>query len=183
MNKRLRVWGASATAAMVAVTALVSAPAASAAENTKCAKSTPAQNLAQASAWIKSINKQDWATFDKLTHNDRTIHLTTGAAPAAGNQDDIEAWKHMHRIFSGMTMHVRAFASHDSATAKATRKLPGAGKNVVAFLGDITGTLPDGTKADVPYTAWIFFQCGQIHNEYGILDASPAVLNAMATTK
>ena len=81
-----------------------------------------------------------------------------------------------------MKLQVSAYATHENSLGKASHPLPGAGKNTVAFIGDIVGTLPDGTAAKVPYTAWLFFRCGQIHNEYGMLDPSPAVLNAMATT-
>lgn len=182
MRNITRSLTAIASAGVLAASALLLAPVANAAESTKCSKTTEAQNLATARAWIQSINQQNWAKFDELTHNDRNIHLTTGAAPAPGNQDDAAAWQHMHRIFKGMQLRISAFATHENSLGKASHPLPGAGKNVVAFMGDIVGTLPDGTAAKVPYNAWLFFRCGQIHNEYGMIDPSPAVLNAMAST-
>lgn len=182
MRNITRSLTAIASAGVLAASALLLAPVANAAESTKCSKTTEAQNLATARAWIQSINQQNWAKFDELTHNDRNIHLTTGAAPAPGNQDDAAAWQHMHRIFKGMQLRISAFATHENSLGKASHPLPGAGKNVVAFMGDIVGTLPDGTAAKVPYNAWLFFRCGQIHNEYGMIDPSPAVLNAMTST-
>lgn len=182
MRTITRKLAAMASASAIAASALVLAPTAQAAEAVKCPKTTEAQNLKTAVSWIRSINQQDWTTFDKLTHNDRNIHLSTGAAAAPGNQDDAAAWQHMHRIFKDMKLQVSAFATHQNSLGQASHPLPGAGKNTVAFIGDIVGTLPNGTAAKVPYTAWLFIRCGQIHNEYGMIDPSPEVLQAMATT-
>lgn len=182
VKKYMRRIAAGIAIGSLAASGLVIAPSVNAAESAKCPRTTEAQNLKTAVSWIRSINQQDWTTFEKLTHNDRNIHLSTGAAPAPGNQDDIAAWQHMHRIFKDMKLQVSAYATHENSLAQASHPLPGAGKNTVAFIGDIVGTLPDGTAAKVPYTAWLFIRCGQIHNEYGMIDPSPEVLSVMATT-
>lgn len=157
-------------------------PVASAAPKS-CAQTTEAQNLKTARAWIKSINRKDWATFKKLTHADHNRFLTTGVVPETpGSDDDVAAWQHMHRVFSGMQILVDAIATSSRAQAKATEHIPGSTKNVVAILGDIKGTLPNGTPATVPYSAWLFFECGQIHAEYGLTDSSQAVIEAFIST-
>lgn len=171
-----------AAAAALTAGALFAAPAATAAPK-NCKETTASENLKSARAWIKSINRKDWATFKKITAAEHNRYLTAGVVPETpGADDDVAAWQHMHRVFSGMTIFVDAIATSNNAQAKATEHIPGSTKSVVAILGDIKGTLPNGTAATVPYSAWLFFKCGQIHAEYGLTDSSPAVIEAFVST-
>lgn len=171
-----------ATASTMAFGAIAISPVANAAPKS-CAQTTEAQNLKTARSWIKSINRKDWATFKKLTHSEHNRYLTAGVVPETpGADDDVAAWQHMHRVLSGMQILVDAIATSNAAEAKATEHIPGSTKSVVAILGDIKGTLPSGSPATVPYSAWLFFKCGQVHAEYGLSDSSPAVIDAFINT-
>lgn len=169
-------------ASTLALGAVVTSPAVTAAPK-KCAQTSEATNLKTARAWIKSINRKDWATFKKLTHAEHNRFLTAGVVPETpGTDDDVAAWQHMHRVINGMQILIDAIATSNSAEAQATEHIPGSTQSVVAVLGDIKGSLPDGTAATVPYSAWLFFKCGRINAEYGLSDASPAVIEAFVST-
>lgn len=154
-----------------------------AAPKAKCPKTTEAQNVKTTRAWARAINNQDWETLKRITHDNHNRSKLVAQIPEApGNDDEVAVWQRMHRVVSGLRILIDATATSSAAEANATEHLPGTIDDVVTFLGDITGTLANGTPIKVPYSTWFFFKCGQIHTEYSVTENPPELVKAFLQT-
>lgn len=154
-----------------------------AAPKPKCPVTSMAQNVKTTRAWVKAVNNQDWETLKRLTRDDHNRSKLAAQIPETpGNDDEVAVWQRMHRVLSGMRILVDATAASNDAESKETENLPGTTNDVVSFLGDIVGTLPNGTPVKVPYSTWFFFKCGEIHTEYSFTENPPELVKAFLQT-
>lgn len=165
MKKQVQVGAIVAAGLALLVSVLAVAPASHASNRNKCVTTSAAQNEKTARVWLRAAVQNDWATFEKLSHEELNRSWAgRQVSETPGFDDEIALIQRLQRALSDTQVVINATVSSNNARKSTTANISGSTNDAVVMTGEIKGNLPNGSPATIPYSMWLFFKCGQVYS-------------------